>query len=296
MVGLPLDQVPPVRPHTAIGGRLLPAMAARLGLPANLPVGVGGHDGACANTGAGAILPGQVCLTLGTNGVARSIASRPAPTVPWRGISAYHFLPDRWCCGGDAGLLGHAPTWLARMLDADHPTLEAAARELPPGAEGVVFLPFLRGQISPEARPARRGAWLGLHADVGRAHLYRSAMEGAACLLRQIADRLAELDLGDGAWSVSGGGGNSRLWLEIIAALLERPLTVVEPEEGPRGACIFLAVGLGWYDSVEACAAEWVRPVAVVEPEPGLVAAYRPVLARYGRYDAALAAAEGDVC
>ena len=120
-------------------------------------------------------------------------------------------------------------------------------------------------------------------------------MEGAACLIRQIADRLAELDLGGGDWSVSGGGGNSRLWLEIIAALLERPLIVVEPEEGPRGACIFLAVGLGWYKSVEACAAEWVRPVAVVEPEPGLVAAYRPVLARFERFDAAVAAVDTDL-
>ena len=156
-IGLPIERVPPVRPHTAIGGHLLPAMAERLGLPAGLPVGVGGHDGACANTGAGAIRPGQVCLTLGTNGVARSIAAEPAPTVPWRGISAYRFLPGRWCCGGDAGLLGHAPTWLARLVEAGHAPLEAAAAAVPPGADGVTFLPFLNGQISPESRPEAAG-------------------------------------------------------------------------------------------------------------------------------------------
>jgi xylulokinase len=294
-IGFPVERVPPVRPHTAIGGRLLPAMAAAFGLPAGLPVGVGGHDGACANTGAGAILPGQVCLTLGTNGVARSIAAAPAPTVPWQGISAYHYLPGRWCCGGDAGLLGHAPTWLARLVERGHDALEAAARPLPPGAEGVTFLPFLNGQVSPTRRPERRAAWLGLHADAGQAHLYRAVLEGAACLLRQIAGRLAALGLGDGAWSVSGGGANSQLWLEIIAALLDRPLVLVEPEEGPRGACMYLAVGLGWYDSVEACAAEWVRVRATIEPAPELVAAYAPVFARFQRLEAAVAAAEHEV-
>ena len=291
-VGLPLARIPPVQPHTAVGGRLLPAMAERFGLPAGSPVGVGGHDGACANTGAGAISPGQVCLTLGTNGVARSIAAQPAPTAPWRGISAYHFLPGRWCCGGDAALLGHAPTWLARLIGEGHAALEAAARAVPPGADGVTFLPFLSGQISPEARPRRRAAFLGLHDGSDRAQLYRATLEGTAGLVRLIADRLAEYDLGTGDWRVSGGGANSHLWLEIIAALLDRPLAVGEPEECPRGACMFLAAGLGWYDSVEACAAEWVRSVRLVEPAPALVDAYRPVFDRFCRLSEAVAAGE----
>jgi sugar (pentulose or hexulose) kinase len=291
-VGFPVERVPPVRPHTEIGGLLLPAAAELYGLPPGIPVGIGGHDGACANTGAGAIIDGEVCLTLGTNGVARSITTAPPPQVPRRGISLYHYLPGRWCCGGDAGLLGHAPTWLATLLDEGHAALEAAARAVPVGAEGVTFLPFLKGQISPERRPRRRAAFLGLHEATGRPHLYRATLEGTASLVRLIADRLAEYDLGGGTWRVSGGGGNNQLWLEIIAALLDRALYVAEPEEGPRGACMYLAVGLGWYDSVEACAADWVRTVQVIEPEPHLVAAYTPVQQRFRRLSEAVAAAE----
>lgn len=291
-IGFPLERVPPVRPHTDIGGYLLPAAAEALGLPAGLPVGVGGHDGACANTGAGAVRPGQVCLTLGTNGVARSVSETPAPTVPWQGISAYHFLPGRWFCGGDAGLLGHAPTWLARILDEGHTALETMAAALPPGAGGVTFLPFLKGQVCPESRRNRRAAWLGLHEGADRAHLYRATLEGTACLVRQMADRLALLGLGSGDWRASGGGARSPLWLAIIAALLDRPLIVVEPEEGPRGACLFLAVGLGWYATVDEAVDTWVRPARIIEPAADLVAAYQPVFERFTRLDAAVAAVE----
>ncbi len=135
-------------------------------------------------------------------------------------------------------------------------------------------------------------AWLGLYEGAGRAHLYRATLEGTACLVRQMADRLALLGLGGGDWRASGGGARSSLWLAIIAALLDRPLIVVEPEEGPRGACLFLAVGLGWYATVDEAVDAWVRPARIVEPAVDLVAAYQPVFERFARLDAAVAAVE----
>lgn len=285
-IGVPRERVPPVRPHTEIAGHLLPAAAERLGLRAGIPVGVGGHDGCCANAGAGSIEVGSVCLTMGTNGVARSIADHPSPGrgVPAsRGISSYHYLPGRWCRGGDATLAGHTATWLTGVIRGEHGELEAAAARLEPGAGGVTFLPFLKGQIVPDQRPDARAAYLGLSADTGRAELYRATLEGVAFLYRSIAERLAEMDLGQGDWHVSGGGAKNALWMRIMAALLERPLLIMEPEEGPRGAAMFTAVGLGWYPSVEACAAEWVRTVRTVPPDAALSEAYRPLYARYRR-------------
>lgn len=301
-VGFPVERLPVIRPHTEIGGYLTSAAAQRFGLPAGLPVGIGGHDGTCANAGAGAIEVGQVCLTLGTNGVARSIAANPAPVVPWRGISAYRYLPGRWCCGGDASLAGHSPTWLARLLDPEQPVshavLEEAARAVPPGAgpagKPVLFLPFLRGQVSPERRSHARAAFIGLSETTGQAELYRATLEGVAALFRSIADRLAEYGLGSSDWRVSGGGARNRLWLEIFAAMLDRPLLLCEPEEGPRGAAMFLAVALGWYPSVEACAAEWVRIVREIRPAPDLVDQYARLYRRYRRFADAVAAVEAD--
>ena len=67
--------------------------------------------------------------------------------------------------------------------------------------------------------------------------------------------------------------------------MLNRPLRLGEPEEGPRGACIFLAVGLGWHATVDDCVDAWVRTTAVVEPAADLVAAYGPVFERFQRWD-----------
>jgi sugar (pentulose or hexulose) kinase len=267
---------PPVRPMTDLIGELLPATAERLGVPAGIAVANGAHDGACANVGAGAIRVGQVCMTMGTNGVARSVADRPAPQIPWRGISAYHFTDDRWFCGGDASFAGHVATWLGGIVGAGHDVLE-------PEAGGVVFLPFLRGQIAPERRSEARAAFIGMSELTDRAALYRATMEGVAYLYRSIAARLAELGFGGGEWRVSGGGARNALWMEIMAALLERPLLIVEPEEGPRGAAMCAAVALDWYDSIESCAAEWVRVARVQDPDPALTATYLPLYERYRR-------------
>jgi xylulokinase len=128
--------------------------------------------------------------------------------------------------------------------------------------------------------------------QTGRAELYRATMEGVAYLYRSIAARLAELGFGDGEWRVSGGGARNALWMEIMAALLERPLLIVEPEEGPRGAAMCAAVALGWYDSIESCAREWVRVARVQEPDQALTDAYLPQYERYRRLADAVYEAE----
>jgi xylulokinase len=283
---------PPVRTFDAMIGTLVPATAERIGLPAGIPIANGGHDGACANTGAGAVSVGQVCLTMGTNVVARAIGDHPAPQLPWRGISAYHYWPGRWCCGGDAGHAGAAATWIARILKGNHTDLEAVAVTVAPGSTGVTFLPFLLGQIAPERRPNARAAYLGLGVATGPAELYRATLEGVSFLYRSIRVRLGELGFGDGDWRVSGGGARSDLWMRIMASLLERTLLIGEPEEGPRGAAMMAAVGLGWYSSIEACSAAWVRTERAVDPDPALTDAYLPHYERYLRLVDLLAGAD----
>jgi sugar (pentulose or hexulose) kinase len=80
--------------------------------------------------------------------------------------------------------------------------------------------------------------------------------------------------------------------MEIMASLVERPLAIGEPEEGPRGAAMLTAVALGWYPSVEVCAAEWVRTVRRVDPDRSLTDAYLPHYDRYRRLADAVYAVE----
>jgi xylulokinase len=301
-VEFPVERLAPVRPHTEIGGTLTRAMGERLGLPAGLPVGVGGHDGACANTGVGAILSGQTCFTLGTQGVARTISDVPPPRG--RGVSPYHYLPGRWCCSGDLVLAGGAPTLVGRLLaeTADDPAaiahlhadLTRIARRAAPGANGVTYLPFPGGTVSPEVRPESRAAFLGMSAETTRADLYRAALEGVACAFRSVVERQREVGLRVDDIRLSGGGARNDLWARIFAEVLDAPLTVVEPEEGTRGAAMFLAVGLGWFSSPEEAATTWVRPVARYEPSAD-AEAYERIYRRFRRLGEAVYAAEHEL-
>jgi xylulokinase len=300
-VGFPVEQLTPIRLHTDVAGTLTAATARQIGLKSGIPVGVGGHDGACANAGAGAIRPGQVCLTLGTQGVARAVASEVPAEARGRQIAPWRFLPGRWCCSGDLVLAGAAPTLVARLLspsplepprhDATHERLTSAARDVEPGCGGVIYLPFPGGQVSPEHRPEARAAFVGMSAETTPAELYRACLEGVACAFRSIVEREREIGLSLNDFRLSGGGARNSLWTQIMADVIGETITVVEGDEGARGAAIFLAVGLGWFASPEDAAAAWVNPVATIRPSADS-SAYEKVYGRYRQLADAIYAVE----
>jgi xylulokinase len=289
-VGFPVENLAPIRQHTEIAGGLSGRAAERLGLPAGLPVGIGGHDGACANAGAGAIRAGQVCLTLGTWGVARAVASELPENARERRIFPWRFLPGRWCCSGDLVDAGATPTLVARLLGgrssaiADvgelHDWLIESAREVDPGSAGVVYLPFPEGQSSPEFRPDARAAFVGLSFATSPGVMYRAALEGVAGAFRSVVEREREIGLPLDEFRLSGGGARNPLLVQILADVLDEPLVVVEGDEGARGTAMFLAVGLGWFASPEAAADAWVHPVATIHPSSA-VATYEKVYRRF---------------
>ena len=297
-VDFPVERLAPILPHTAIAGGLRAELAARLGLPPDLPVGVGGHDGACANAGAGAIRPGQVCLTMGTQGVVRAIAAAD-PNARKRRISSYPYLPGRWCCSGDLIKASSTPTLVATLLDpllansngALHQEFTRAAADVPPGANGVTYLPFPGGQVTPELRLDARAAFIGMSAETTRAELYRASLEGVACAFRSVVERERDVGLPLDDLRLTGGGAENALWTQIMADVLDHPLTLVEPEEGARGAAMFLAVGLGWFRTPEDAADAWVRPVRVIEPSAH-AGIYEKVYRRFRRLEAAVYHAE----
>ncbi len=272
-VGLPIERLPPIRPHTEIGGVLTTSAARALGLADNLLVGVGGHDGACANIGAGAIQPGDVCLTMGTQGVVRSIAATLPDHLRDRRVSPYRFLPGRWFCSCDLVLAGSLATINAALLqeapwmnDDPHVDLTRGASTVPPGSNGVTYIPFPDGQISPEYRPNAHAAFLGLRAHTTRFELYRATLEGGAVAFRSAIDRQREVGLAPKCLRVSGGGARNTLWLQILADTLNSAIEVVEPDEGARGAAALLAVALGWFPDTDVAVKSWIHPVRTVEP------------------------------
>ncbi|RIH74123.1 Xylulose kinase [Calidithermus terrae] len=151
---------------------------------------------------------------------------------------------------------------------------EAAA--VPPGSEGLLFLPYLAGERSPHLDPELRGAWLGLSLAHARGHLTRALLEGVAFSLRDVLEVMKPLAAADRLLAI-GGGARSELWLSVLAAVLEAPLARTPVEEGPaRGAALLGLVGAGVYGSVGEML-EATAPASEPLParlEPAYAAAY----------------------
>ncbi len=288
---LPPSLVPPVRDSTAICGTLTPDAAAHLGLPAGIPVAGGGADNACGAAGTGVVDPGTALLSVGTSGVVLAPSNAPSidqsAPVP-RIHTFFHAAPHLWYLMGVTQAAGLSLRWARDMLATDgagYDTLTAEAAGTPPGAEGLLFLPYLQGERAPHLDPQARGGWIGLTAAHTRGHLIRAVLEGVAFSLKNCFDLLAAQRLPVHQIRITGGGARSPLWRQIFADILEQPITSIAADEGPAfGAALIAGTALGLYPSLTQACAQTVRLGDETQPDPGRAAVYR---AQYALYRAA---------
>lgn len=266
-----------------VAGHLTDAAARETGLAAGTPVAVGAHDGVCANVGAGAIGHGDYAITLGTHAVTRTIsASAPAGATRF-----YAMPPDRHVIGGNAILGGRALDWLlditAGEADREQAYRDAGsmAAAVPPGADGVSFLPFLGGQMAPERRADARAAFAGLGLGHGRGAMFRALFEGVGFAVADIVDQVASWCGTPNRILLTGGGAASPVWRQILADILDHAVEASDDAVEGRGAAIFLAVALGLHADYATAVAAMVPPGQRVEPGPAAAAAYRDLHARW---------------
>lgn len=273
--GLDERHMPHLVEGPEVSGKLLPRIAAELGLPSHLPVAGGGSDNACGAAGIGVVRDGQAFLSLGTSGVI-FVAGAAFMPDPERAVHAFcHCLPGMW--HRMAVTLSGASTlsFVARMVGAGSEAalldeVEAAGAAAPVGSR-LVVLPYLSGERTPHNDPLATGVFFGLDGACDRADLGRAALEGVAFALADGLDALEARGAPVAALSVIGGGSRSPLWGRIIASALQRPLAYHGGGEvGPAlGAARLASVAAGAASIEDACPAPPV--IAVIEPEPALV-------------------------
>jgi xylulokinase len=176
--------------------------------------------------------------------------------------------------------------WLRATVAPGEPyeRLLAEAERWGPGAEGLVFLPYLAGERTPHVDPGARGAFVGLSARHDRGALVRAVLEGVAYGLRDSLEILHALGCRLDVGRVSGGGARGGLWLRIVASALGLPLERTEVEEGAAyGAALLGGVAGGVFADVHEAVDACVRVRDTVEPDPEWERAYAD---GYGRYRA----------
>jgi xylulokinase len=251
---------------------------------AGIPVAAGAGDQPAAALGVGIDGPGPLSVVLGTSGVV--LAALPAYRAdPEARVHAFcHAVPGGWQAMGVMLSAAGSLQWLHDVAAPDVPfdALLAEAARWEPGADGLVFLPYLAGERTPHADPDARGAFAGLELRHDRGALVRAVLEGVAFGLRDSLELLRLLGVDADRGRASGGGARGRLWLSIVASALGLPLELTAVEEGSAfGAALLGGVAAGVFADVHEAVARCVRVRDVVEPEPGCAAVYEELYPRY---------------
>lgn len=273
----------PVSPYRTFA-RWTPEALARTGLPQGTPCVIGAGDGVLSSVGVGAVGRGIAAVNVGTSAACRYLIT--TPTIDPKGrLWTYALDGHWWVIGGIVSSGGIVYDWFVRQCaGADgggepdhglHSALNDLAARVPPGAEGLIFLPYLAGEQCPVWDPETTGAFVGLTLRHGRGHLARAVYEGIALSLARVAEALADAVEPIEEVRVTGGLMGSSAWLQIAADMWGTRILVPESPEGSAlGAAILAWVALGMATDL-GIARELVRPARIVEPDADRRETYR---------------------
>jgi xylulokinase len=250
----------------------------------------GAGDQAAGALGVGIDRPGPLSVVLGTSGVVFAALDRFAADPQGRAHSFCHAVPGTWHAMGVMLSAAGSLAWLRNAVGgAEYAELVAEAERWGPGAEGLLFAPYLAGERTPHADPDARAAFVGLSLRHDRGALVRAVLEGVAFGLRDSLELLRGLGVEADVGRASGGGARSPLWLKIVASVLDLPLERTVAEEGAAyGAALLAGVRAGVFADAAEAVARCVRVRDAVEPDPEWAAAYDEHYARFRRLYPAL--------
>lgn len=277
-------------------GRITAEAAKLTGLPEGLVVAGGGADNACGAIGVGAVKPGEAVASWGTSGTVVAPTRTPVVDPELRAHTFCHAIPDTWYVMGVMLTAGGAFGWfrdvVAREWAGDETAnlkLNQEAENIPIGAEGLTFLPYLQGERTPHRDAAARGAFIGLSLAHGRAHLTRAVLEGITFGLRDSVTILQEMELPLSRVLLTGGGAKSPMLRQMQADVFGLPVAQVNREEGPAfGAALLAAVCGGVYADIPAACRATLKRLEPQKPDRKAHKAYAAPYERFKRLYPAL--------
>lgn len=238
LTGLSRDHMPRLVEGSAAGGRLLPDVAADLGLPPGVVVAGGAGDNAASAVGMGVVQPGEGFLSLGTSGVLFVVTPEFQPNPASATHAFCHALPGRWHQMSVMLSAASALQWVSKLLGAANVAdvaERAAALTLPARAASPLFLPYLGGERTPHNSATLRASFHGLDFDTDAARLGYAVIEGVSFGLRDGLAALHAAGTQVSQLSLVGGGARSAFWAQLLADVLSLDI-VTHPGSAVGGA------------------------------------------------------------
>ncbi len=258
-VGIADSMLPEVVESPDLTGTVLPDVARDLGLIGEVAVYGGGGDAVIQTASMGIVRPGDIGVTVGTAGVVAAV-SPACPANPGNVQVSCYNVPGRWHIMGVSLSAAGALQWFADLLnevpgtnDVGFPAIVDLARDVPPGSDGLLFLPYLAGERSPNYAPEASGALVGLTRMHGLGHLVRAIIEGALLNLRTILDSFVELGIPCERVIASGGATRDPFWLQTMADVFGVEVVTMtgSSEGGAYGAALVAGIGAGTWASFD---------------------------------------------
>lgn len=268
ILDIPLDLAPTCYESVGVSGTVRPEVAESLGLPKGLPVVGGGGDAVIQTLGTGVSTSDVLMTTIGTAGII-STAFEQFQVNPEGKLQVFcNVIPARWHAMGVTLSAGGSLRWAREILagsemdvarDTAEDVYEIICREAErslPGANGLLFLPYLIGERCPHVDPNARGAFIGLSLTTRKRDIFRSILEGVIFSFRDVAELFGSFSRDFRYIATSGGGAQSGLWRRIHADIFHKRVITVSGSIGGAayGAALVAGVGLKiWSNFSEAC-------------------------------------------
>lgn len=290
IAGITRGQLSELVPTTKVFNNCDPDLAKQIGIDPQTPFVIGASDGVLSNLGVNAIRKGEIAVTIGTSGAIRTIIDEPKTDEKGR-IFCYALTEKHWVIGGPVNNGGMVLRWIrdefassevetAKRLGIDaYEVLTKIAERVRPGADGLLFHPYLAGERAPLWNPDVRGSFFGLTLSHKKEHMIRAALEGVIYNLYTVFLALTEcMDGPVTRIQATGGFARSAVWRQMMSDIFESEVVVPESYESScLGACILGLYATGEIDSFEVVP-EMIGNTHKHTPEDDSVKEYRQLL------------------
>ncbi len=259
---IPLTLMPQLGKPEAIAGYLTEKAAKELGIKQGIPIAYGGGDQVMQAIGNGINKEGTALVTIGTAGqiLMPMEVNKYDQSMRTHGFA---FVGGKSYYMGAVLASGLSLRWARNLINPhlSYKEIDEGVRKIPPGAEGLIFLPYLCGERTPHMDPYARGVFLGLTLSHTPMHLFRAVMEGVVFSLKDCLGILVN-DLHETVTTLiaSGGASQSNVWMQMQADILGKEIiTSNMKEQSGVGAAITAGVAVGAYASFDQAFDEIIR-------------------------------------
>ena len=269
--GIDYSLCPPLVESHAFVGEITEEFARATGLSRHTKVFAGGADNACGAIGSGILSEGMTLASIGTSGVVLSYEETKDREFGGKVHYFNHGEENAFYTMGVTLSAGHSLQWFKETFakGEDFDSVLEGVDEVPIGARGLIFTPYLSGERTPYADSAIRGSFIGIDSAHKRPDFVRSVLEGITFSLNESIDLFRKSGKAIDTVISIGGGAKSEAWLQMQADIFQAEIVKLSSEQGPAmGAAMLAAYGCGWFNSLQECADVFISTEKVIKPIP----------------------------